>query len=274
MHYLAVILTFFVLYTATTLAQDSSRVMLAAPAFWCPYACGAQDETQGFAVEIALAAFASQNINVHYRNIPYVRIQMELESGNIDGIIGSFKEESKGAIFPDNPVLTSYFCFYSYEDLDFQWNGDVTTLEKYNLLVTGGYSYAPDIDAYVAGLPDRVNQLKGENVTYRGFTMLEQNRAELFLDDARLYEYTLNLERIRKAQNLGCLKSFSRGYVAFSSHDPARSKALAQAYDRGFKVIEESGRLQEIIEGYGFSSFYVPSYIKNLNSSTDQKPID
>lgn len=274
MHYLAVILTFFVLYTATTLAQDSERAILAAPAFWCPYACDTQSEKLGFAVEIALAAFASQNIHVHYRNIPYVRIQMELMSGNIDGIVGSFKEESVGAIFPDKPVLTSYFCFYSYAELDFQWSGDVTALERFNLLVTGGYTYTPEIDAYIAGLPDRVNPLKGQDISYRGFTMLEQNRADLFLDEARLYAYTLKQGLIKKARNLGCLSDYSEGYVAFSPRDPERSLALARAYDKGFHEIEKSGRLQAIIEDYGFSSFYVPAEIKSQNSSTGQKPID
>lgn len=258
---------FIILLTTTISATadqlKSKPVVLASPSYWCPYACDTNGEELGFSVDIVLAALQSQGIPANYQNMPYLRAQKQLKEGKIDGIIAAYKDEVSNAIFPQKPVSYSLYCFYSYQHMDFFWNESVSALQPYKLLVTAGYSYSPEVDAYIAGYPSQLESLKGNNITDRAFKMLHHKRADLFLEDARLYQYKLKKENMKPAINRGCLKATTLGFLALTRANLARSQIIADAYDRGFSSLEDSGELQVILEKYNIKNFYSPSTIRD-----------
>ena len=246
-------------FSAPALFAESKVVHLAAPAYWCPYACDSKSGEIGYAVEIAIEALKSQNIEAQYSNVPYQRIQRHLISGRIDGIVGSYKDEVENAIYPKNALFSSHFCFYSVHQNTFTWRGEAKDLNNYKLIVTGGYKYAPEIDNVIAAKGPNLQILNGNNITARAFKMLESNRAQLFFEDLRVYEYQRIKGTINKAKNKGCLSQKEEGFLALTPARKERSKQIAESFDKGLTHLKQTQALQSILKKYGITGNTTPS---------------
>ncbi|WP_150910358.1 substrate-binding periplasmic protein [Marinobacter halotolerans] len=234
---------------------ESLTVSIAAPAYWCPYACDSNKPLSGFAVDIARAALESQGHTIVYRNLPYDRALLEARKGRVDAILPTFKGEAPGFIFPSHAVSKTEYCFYVPED-DPRFYGGLESLEGIRFVATSGYSYGEEIDEYIADRQGKgVILIGGEDVPNRLRELVLRGRADALLDDRLLFEY--GNERVGLV-NAGCLDEHHRGYLALSPEHPERSNAIAAAFDRGVEKISQDGRLCGILEDYGLAIEYVP----------------
>lgn len=237
-------------------ARESLTVSVAAPAYWCPYACEAADKTHwGFAVEIARLALEASGHDLVYRNLPYDRALVETARGDVDAIIPAFRGETPDFIFPRHAVSVSEYCFYVSGGEPWRYDGP-ESLDSIHFVATSGYSYDEAIDAHIAANLDLgVTLIKGDNIPRRLRDLVRMGRFDALLDDRLLLEASENDVGL---VNAGCLEERPTGYLALSPQHPERSNAIAQAFDRGIAEIRADGRLCTILDKYGLDAEFVP----------------
>ncbi|MEA1081696.1 ABC transporter substrate-binding protein [Marinobacter qingdaonensis] len=236
-------------------AKVGLNVSIAAPAFWCPYACDKNEPRWGAAVEIARTALASGGHKVTYQNSPYERALYEVREGRIDATVPTFKGEASDFIFPKHAVSSTEYCFYVSQDETWRYS-DLESLGNIHFVATSGYTYGQMLDAYIsANLEQSVTLLRGENIPDRMRRLVKMERNDALLDDRLLFEFERDDEDLI---NAGCLPQLHRGYLALSPKTPDRSKAIAEAFDRGFEQIQANGQICRILEKYGLTARFVP----------------
>lgn len=247
-----------------------AAVSIAAPAYWCPYACDAASPRWGFTVEIARAALETMGYQVVYRNLPYDRALFELQTGHIDATIPTYKGEAPDVIYPEHAVSLSEFCFYVAEDDPWRYDG-LESLESIRFVATSGYSYGEEVDAYIAEhLDNRVSLIRGQDIPERLRRMVRAERFDALLDDRLLFESSgLSGDGL---VNAGCLDERHAGYLALSPHNPARSNAIAEAFDRGFRRARADGQLCAILEKYGLGTRFLPAVNRNDCPDSNEAP--
>lgn len=235
--------------------QESLTVSIAAPAYWCPYACGVTGSKSGFTVDIARAALEYEGYRVVYKNLPYDRALREAQSGRIDAVVPAFKGETPNFLFPSSAVSLTEYCFYTPEEESWRYSG-LDSLKNMSFVATSGYSYGEEMDAYIASNPDeRVTLIGGGDVSNRLRELVRRGRFDALLDDRLLFESSQNRGGLVIA---GCLEEHHAGFLALSPEDPERSRAIAQAFERGFMKLRENGQLCDILEEYGLGVEFVP----------------
>ncbi|MDY6798522.1 MAG: transporter substrate-binding domain-containing protein [Pseudomonadota bacterium] len=231
------------------------EISVAAPEYWCPYACDSGQRRSGFAVDIARAALESEGHRVLYRNLPYGRAIREAEEGRIDAIVPAFRQEAPNFIFPPSAVSLTEYCFYVREDDPRRYDG-LDSLEDMRFVATSGYTYGATMDAYIANhLKEKVTLIRGSDVSNRLRELVKIGRYDALLDDRLLFESSQNSVGL---VNAGCLDERHPGYLALSPEDAERSNVIARAFERGLNRIRDNGKLCGILDEYEQSSAVVP----------------
>ncbi len=235
--------------------EEGLNVSIAAPAFWCPYACDKNEPRWGAAVEIARAALAAAGHKVTYQNLPYERALYEVRKGRIDTTVPTFKGEASDFIYPEHAVSSTEYCFYVPWDETWRYTG-LELLGDIHFVATSGYTYGGILDAYISANSERnVALLRGENIPDRMRRMVRMARYDALLDDRLLFEFDQDNNGLI---NAGCLPERHPGYLALSPKMPDRSKTIAEAFDRGFERIRANGQLCSVLEKYGLTTRFVP----------------
>ncbi|AHI28245.1 substrate-binding periplasmic protein [Marinobacter similis] len=233
----------------------SLTVSIAAPSYWCPYACDSSGSRSGFTVDIARAALESEGHDVVHKNLPYDRALFEARNGRIDAVLPAFKDEAPNFIFPSYAVSLTEYCFYVPQDDPRRYTG-LSSLANMDFVATSGYTYGKAMDAYIANnLGGRVTLIGGDDVSNRLRELVRRERVDALLDDRLLFEFSRNREGL---MNAGCLIERHAGYLALSPKDSDRSYAIARAFERGFEKIRDGQQLCEILDKYGVRIELVP----------------
>jgi len=248
-------LLLFALLTSPVSAQSPKAISIVAPKFWCPFACDANSPQQGFAIEIARAAFLEFGITVNYTNMPYDRALLEVKKGvMVQAVVPTFKEEAPHFIYPNNATSATEYCFYVKQNSGWHFM-DFPDLKNIRFAATSGYIYSPKMDAYIAQHTEkttgRVYLLKGEDIPIRMFQMIINGRYEAFLEDTRLIDFLRSNGKLAGLKKAGCLAVINYGYLALTPSKVFPSKQMAKYFDEGMLILRNSGKLKEILDKYG-----------------------
>lgn len=236
-------------------AGESPTVSIAAPAYWCPYACDARASKTGFTVDIARAALESEGYRVTYKNLPYDRALFEARIGRIDAVIPAFKAEAPGFVFPAYAVSSTEYCFFVQAGESRRYSG-LASLENLRFVATSGYTYGKEMDAYIkSNLGGHVTLIGGDDVSSRLRELVKRGRVDALLDDRLLFESGRNRAGL---VNAGCLIERHAGYLALSPSDQRQSNVIARAFERGFRTLRESNQMCEILKKYQLGVETVP----------------
>jgi polar amino acid transport system substrate-binding protein len=256
MNFKAAISIVFVLATGSAVALDQKVINIVAPEFWCPFACKADTEREGFAVEIAKAALKQQGIQVKYTNMPYDRALLEVKNGKaVQAVLPTFKAEAPSFIYPLHPTSATEYCFYVKNESKWRFEQD-KELALIRFTATSGYSYEPRLDKFIKQSvqqgSDKVHLFKGQNIPARMYKMVMNNRYDAFLEDTRLIQYLLASKGIQSGiKKAGCLDTINYGYLALTPNNDFPSKKYADAFDRGMLSLRKNGKLKYILSKYG-----------------------
>lgn len=250
-HLIVIIVLSGLILPLYTHAQPIKVINIAAPEFWCPYACNAQAKLQGFAIDITRAAFKTVNIKVNYTNMPYDRALAEAKQGKLDGVVPTFKGEAPDFIYPQQSLSQTQYCFYTAGH-PWQFNG-INSLKEIEFGVTSGYSYSPEIDAFILHNKDnQVHVLHGNKIPQRMYQMIANERFHALLEDTRLIDFLISKKGIgSKLKRSGCIKTISHGFLALSPRNIKRSKFLSDQFDKGYSAITLKNIPKLILHKYG-----------------------
>lgn len=228
-------------------AAKADKVVLAADP-WCPYNCKPGMQQPGILIEVAREALAAAGHKMVYRNLPWARAISMARGGKIDGIVGAGREEVPDFVFAENGILSVTHSFFVRPDDDWGYEG-LESLHERRLGVINGYSYGDLHWAYVTEKnieAHRVYVVSGRSPLGRLARMLEVNRVDTIVEEARVLRYTMRGKSFRP-RRAGDYAS-EDVHIAFSPENPASADYARALND--FVTADGGRRVEEIIKRY------------------------
>jgi polar amino acid transport system substrate-binding protein len=238
----------------TTPEHPVDEIVIAAPAFWCPFSCTADTRPEGFTIDILRAVYEPLGIRIRLVNENYARALQDVRNGHYGATPSTYKEEAPGFVFPKLPISRNQYCFYAAADSNsnnkpWSYNGNSASLRGHRIGIVKGYSYGNDLDHAIEHQLAQFDVSVGEDITYRMAQMVMSGRLDSFIEDVNLVQYILATHADLKLRNAGCAPA-RFAYLALSPAI-AKSAAYAHAFDEGIKRLRASGQLEKIMGYYG-----------------------
>ena len=237
---------------APPFAQAADSIILTAD-HWCPHTCDATDGRDGYMVDIAREALALSGLKTVYQVRPWSTAVKEVRAGLADGIVGVLDRE-----LPDLP--------HNRQPLGRQINALVVraadkvqlpsldSLAGRRVAIVQSYSYSPDIDAWLAAHAAQISPQSGNRAAEINLERLLADRVDVVLDDeAVLRDAIIRAGLTGKVRIAGRLGGGTL-HLAFSPSRQAE-RSLPRLLDEGIAHLRQSGRLAEILAGYGLADW-------------------
>lgn len=229
----------------------ADNVVIVADA-WCPYNCEPGSSSPGIFVELAEKAFKSAGHTLEYRVMPWSRAKQEAKEGKLNGIIGAFKEDAPGFIFPEYTPIKAGIDFFAKSGSSWRFNG-IKSLDQVSLGVVQDYEYPQELSNYIKvnkNNPKRIQATKGENPMASNIAKLLAGRIDVMVDDGSVIRNYLVEHKLQAS--IGEVGSYNKddAYIAFS---PAleSSKSYAKILSDFSKTFAQTPEFQELLKKYG-----------------------
>lgn len=218
---------------------------------WCPFNCTPDSHAPGFMIELTREALAPFGHTVQYANLSWSRSLAQVQSGEINGIIGTDPDEVTDLIF--SPPLGRY-----QEAMAFR-RGEtrkITTLQDLQDLRLGAiqdYEYSDALSAYIASNkadPTRVQLLSGENGIGRNLRKLLAHRIDLLLEEHSVLLHAISTHGLHDEIDIVLYDEMSALHIGFSPALESSHLYVAQL-STGLARLKHTGRYYEIMARYG-----------------------
>jgi polar amino acid transport system substrate-binding protein len=210
---------------------------------WYPYTALRDGEIQGMSVDIVKAAFAASGTDIQLESFPYSRCMQLALRGQIVACFNTSPNTkiAEEYLLPKHPLFTDAILLWARNDNAKPLNS-LDQLVGKSVAVTNGYEYGADFDNNTR--LSRVMVRKDLN----GFLMLQRSRVDYMLafrgTALQLFEEHPEL----RGQFIPVMTVHRPDlYLSFSRHHP-KAAELLERFDQGMRVIESSGRYQQIID--------------------------
>jgi len=226
------------------------ELIIVAPDFWCPYSCKASDANRGFTIDIIDAIFSAHGDRVKFVNMNYARALSEVRSGEATATPATYKNEAPDFVFPDEPISSSRYCFYTAANSQWKYTG-VESIATLRIGIIKGYSYGDALDRAIRSKHYDFETEYGDDLTIRMAKMMMAGRLDAFVEDEKLLAYLRKMNPELKLRKAGCEKA-SDTYMAISPKSP-QAQRYAKIFSDGMKELKRSGELTRILERYGIN---------------------
>jgi len=228
------LLTLLCVIPAWVLAQDESvvpgKIMLASEA-WDDYT---NADGSGLAWDVLRQVFEPVGITLQTRIEPYTRSVGLAQRGEVDGWVGSYRDEVTGVLYPHWKLDSDAIYALGLATSPIP---SVATLGEYRLAWVRGYRY----EAYLPNVR-RFNQIQRRDGI---LPMLQHGRADFYIDALSETQYVLKQARDPSTFRLTHIIDLPL-YVGFA--DTERGRSLRTVYDQRMAVLVKSGVLKPIFQ--------------------------
>lgn len=237
----------------SALAQEKTAVLAADP--WCPHTCGAQDAKPGYMIEVAREALAKGGWQVVYKTAAWARVMHDVKAGKLDGAAGSLRDEGEaaGLVVPDEPLGRQANAFVVRAGDPWTMQG-LDSLQGRKVGSIKDYSYSKEIDGWLEGHAAQVQALGGENALDRNLQKLVSGRIDVVVEDEAVLLHALRAGKLGDKVRIAGQMPGGDLFLALTPVG-GRGAALAKALDQGIRDLRASGRLGQIVEGYGLKDW-------------------
>ena len=222
------------LCTFASLAQASTPVpgkIVLASEEWNDYT---NKDGSGLAWDVLRQVFEPAGITVHTRSVPYTRSIGLAQRGEVDGCVGTYREEASGVLYP----RWNFDADHVYAlGLATAPTPTLATLGKYRLAWVRGYKY----EGYLPNV-QRFNQIERRSGI---LPMLQHGRADFYIDALTEAKYVLSQAQDPALFKLTHIAELPL-YVAFA--DTERGRALMAVYDQRLASLVKTGELKAIFD--------------------------
>lgn len=210
----------------------------------------------GYMIELAETIMKYHGYHVDYQLLPWKRSLIEVESGNYDCLVGTYKEKHRNLRYPDEPWGIDQVDFYVSKDNRWRFKG-LASLEFVRVGLIAGYSYQADLNQLAESSPDsdQFQFTSGDKALELNIKKLLRGRIDttpesVYVMQAKLMEMQLS-DRIVPA---GTLTKGRPIYIACSP-DKTITQRYIQWLDAGTKRLRASGELAKILSRYGLKDW-------------------
>ncbi len=237
-------------------AQVRDKVIKMRSDEWCPYACDPKSDRPGFMVEIAREVFSKKGFKIDYDVMNWARVVSDVKTGAYDAVVGASRADVKGFVIPQVPtgILTNYY----WAPKNSKWTyKDVSSLDNVTVGIINDYSYGDEVDDLVKKRHKSIKEVSGQDPLFRLIQMTETGRVVAFVENPVVLEY--NMKKLGKDNSIFKIVSKNLAndpdlFIAFSPANP-KSREYAKILDDGVLEMKKNGKLKEILERYGLSSW-------------------
>ncbi|AMN77441.1 substrate-binding periplasmic protein [Pseudomonas azotoformans] len=218
-------------FTSLVQAQDVPGKVMLASEEWNDYT---NKDGSGLAWDVLRQVFEPAGITLQTRSVPYTRSVGLAQRGEVDGWVGSYRDEATG-------VLYSHWNFDSDHiyalGLASTPAPTVATLGNYRLAWVRGYKY----EEYLPNV-HRFNQIERRDGI---LPMLQHARADFYIDALTEAKYVLNQADDPSKFTLTHIAELPL-YIGFADNE--RGRALMAVFDQRMAALVKSGELKAIFE--------------------------
>ena len=217
---------------------------------WCPYTCDEKiTHKKGYVIDIAEEIFAKNNIKFTYKIIPWARVLLRSEKGEIDAMGAAYKEGREDKyIFPTEDFGKSINKFYVMKNNHWIYHAP-ESLKTITLGTIIGYVYGGEI-LTIQKYSKKVMATGGENPFERNIERLKRGEIDATIDESNVATYTLRqmklIDKIKEAGNIGKKTGI---YIGFPKVLP-NSEKYAKMLSNGIIEMKKTGRFQKILKNY------------------------
>ncbi|KTB65503.1 ABC transporter substrate-binding protein [Pseudomonas fluorescens] len=218
-------------FTAVVQAQDVPGKVMLASEEWNDYT---NKDGTGLAWDVLRQVFEPAGIKLHTRSVPYTRSVGLAQRGEVDGWVGSYRDEAEGVLYPHWNFDSDHIFALGLATTPAP---TVATLGNYRLAWVRGYKY----EEYLPNVP-RFNQVERRDGI---LPMLQHGRADFYIDALTEAKYVLNQADDPSKFTLTPIAELPL-YIGFVDNE--RGRGLMAVFDQRMAALVKSGELKPIFE--------------------------
>lgn len=211
-------------------ASVPGKIMLASEQ-WNDYT---NKDGSGLAWDLLRQIFEPVGITVQTRSVPYTRSVGLAQRGEVDGWVGSYRDEASGVLYPHWNFDADHIYALGLATAP---TPTLATLGDYRLAWVRGYRY----EEYLPNVK-RFNQIERRNGI---LPMLQHGRADFYIDALTEAKYVLSQSQDPALFKLTHIAELPL-YIGFA--DTERGRALMGVYDQRLAILISTGELKPIFE--------------------------
>ena len=188
----------------------------------------------GLAWDLLRQIFEPAGITVQTRSVPYTRSVGLAQRGEVDGWVGSYRDEASGVLYPHWNFDSDHIYALGLATAP---TPTLATLGNYRLAWVRGYKY----EEYLPSVR-RFNPIERRNGI---LPMLEHGRADFYIDALTEAKYVLSQSQDPALFKLTHIAELPL-YIGFA--DTERGRALMGVYDQRLTLLVKTGELKPIFE--------------------------
>lgn len=220
---------------------------------WCPFNCDPGSDRPGFMVEIASEALALFGHEVNYETMNWARSLEYVQTGRINGVIGTDRDESPDLVF--GPPIGTYQEAVAFRTGETIQVDTIEALEGLHVGCIKGYDYNGVINDYIeqnSGKNGLVQVLSGDNALEQNLRKLLARRVDLVPEERSVLVFTMLSMSISSDIEVALGPEPTDLFIAFSP-SLATSETYAAQLKEGVARLQVSGRVAEIMAQYGLA---------------------
>jgi len=211
-------------------APVPGKIMLASEE-WNDYT---NKDGSGLAWDVLRQVFEPAGITLQTRSVPYTRSVGLAQRGEVDGWVGSYRDEATGVLYPHWNFDSDHIYALGLATAP---TPSVATLGNYRLAWVRGYKY----EEYLPNV-HRFNQIERRDGI---LPMLQHARADFYIDALSEAQYVLGQADDPAQFKLTHIAELPL-YVGFADNE--RGRALMAVYDQRMAALVKNGELKPIFE--------------------------
>ncbi|CAA7616942.1 ABC transporter substrate-binding protein [Magnetospirillum sp. UT-4] len=217
---------------------------------WCPFNCAGTPA--GYGVDVMVEIFAKAGHRVDYALAPWGRAQADCSTGRIAAVIGADPKENPDLVFPQEPIGRWDTTFVVRKGNAWRYDGP-GSLPNVRLSGVIGYAYMDPVGAYVEankGDRSRVDLIGSRHPLEQNLKKLLAGRIDATMDSRTVLDFKLGQMGLADQVEFAGSTRSDVVYIAFSPRHP-KARDYARLLDDGIREMRASGRLRQILAGYG-----------------------
>ncbi|NVZ54414.1 transporter substrate-binding domain-containing protein [Pseudomonas sp. B6002] len=211
-------------------APVPGKIMLASEE-WNDYT---NKDGSGLAWDVLRQVFEPAGITLQTRSVPYTRSVGLAQRGEVDGWVGSYRDEATGVLYPHWNFDSDHIYALGLATAP---TPSVATLGNYRLAWVRGYKY----EEYLPNV-HRFNQIERRDGI---LPMLQHGRADFYIDALSEAQYVLGQADDPTQFKLTHIAELPL-YLGFADNE--RGRALMAVYDQRMAALVKNGELKPIFE--------------------------
>ena len=224
---------------------------------WMPFNGDSNKQNQGYIIDLVREIFEPHGISIDYQITPWARSLILCKKGKVNAVVGAAEVDVEGFVLPKEALDYTYEAFFKLAENEWQYDGNIISLESQELGYIIDYATRPDVIAYLNKYKNtkKVQLVGGNNPLGLNIKKLALGRISVLLENSNVVRYRLHKmglsDKIVFAGNL--YKHPVSMYIAFSPNHP-KSQTYADLFDKGFRDLKANGRVNVIRQKYSMNA--------------------